>query len=72
MTKILAQIKVSRNGPGRPESWPKHLIGNHAYDSDTLRKHMDDLYIELICPHRKNKKKSKVWNCRKFRRYRKS
>ena len=69
--KVLAQIKVPRNGPGRPKSRPKRLIGDRAYDSDTLRKDLRDRQIELICPHRKNRKKPKVQDGRKLRRYRK-
>ena len=69
--KVLAQIKVPRNGPGRPKSNPKRLIGDRAYDSDKLRKDLRNRQIELICPHRKNRKKPKVQDGRKLRRYRK-
>jgi transposase len=69
--KVLAQIKVPRNGPGRPKSRPKRLIGDRAYDSDNLRKDLRNRHIELICPHRKNRKKPKVQDGRKLRRYRK-
>jgi transposase len=69
--KVLAQIKVPRNGPGRPKSRPKRLIGDRAYDSDALRKDLRDRHIELICPHRKNRKKPKAQDGRKLRRYRK-
>ena len=56
------------NGPGRPLSLPKRLIGDRADDSDILRKDLRDRHIELICPHRK---KLKVQDGRKLRRYRK-
>jgi transposase len=69
--KVLAQIKVPRNGPGRPKSRPKRLIGDRAYDSDALRKKLQDRKIELICPHRKNRKKPKLQDGRKLRRYKK-
>jgi transposase len=69
--KVLAQIKVPRNGPGRPKSRPKRLIGDRAYDSDALRKKLQDRRIELICPHRKNRKKPKLQDGRKLRRYKK-
>jgi len=65
----LAQIKVPRNGRGRPKSRPKRLIGDRAYDSDKLRKDLRNRQIELICPHRKNRKKPKVQDGRKLRRY---
>ena len=67
--KVLAQIRVPRNGPGRPKSRPKRLIGDRAYDSDKLRKDLRNRQIELICPHRKNRKKPKVQDGRKLRRY---
>jgi hypothetical protein len=63
--KVLTQIKVPRNGPGRPKSRPKRLIGDRAYDSDTLRKDLRDRNIELVCPHRKNRKKPKAQDGRK-------
>ena len=69
--KVLAQIKVPRNGSGRPKCRPKRLIGDRAYDSDALRKNLQDRKIELICPHRKNRKKPKLQDGRKLRRYRK-
>ena len=55
--KVLAQIKVPRNSPGRPKSNTKRLIGDRAYDSDKLRKDLYSCQIELICQHRKNRKK---------------
>jgi transposase len=69
--KVLAQIKVPINGPGRPKSNPKRLIGDRAYDSDKLRKDLRNRQIALIGPHRKNRKKPKVQDGRKLRRYRK-
>jgi len=35
--KVLAQIKMHRNGPGRPKSRPQRLIGDRAYENDILR-----------------------------------
>ena len=67
----MAQIKVPRNGPGRPKTRPKRLIADRAYDSDPLRKKLKKRQIDLICPHRKNRKKPKLQDGRKLRRYRK-
>jgi hypothetical protein len=36
--RVLAQIKMPRNGPGVLKSRPKRLKGDYAYDSETLRK----------------------------------
>lgn len=69
--QTLAQVKVPRKGPGRPKSRPKRLIADKGYDSDPLRKKLKKRGIELICPHRKNRKKPKTQDGRKLRRYRK-
>jgi transposase len=49
---------------------PEILIGDKAYDSDTLD---DDLLkkhgVEMIAPHRRNRTKPKTQDGRKLRRY---
>lgn len=50
---------------------PLKLIGDKAYDSDELRKELGCQQIELIAPHRSNRKKKKTQDGRKLRRYRK-
>jgi transposase len=35
---------------------PERIIGDKAYDSDELDEDLDEEYIELIAPHRKNRK----------------
>ena len=69
--KTLETVKVPRNGRGRPKKRPLRLIGDKAYDSDPLRKRLKELKIDLIVPHRKNRKKPKLQDGRKLRRYRK-
>jgi len=69
--QTLEQIKVPRNGPGRPKQRPERLIGDKAYDSDPLRKELKKRGIDLIAPHRKNRKKPKTQDGKKLRRYRK-
>ena len=49
----------------------KRLIADRAYDSEALRKRLADMEIDLICPHRRNRKKPKLQDGRKLRRYRK-
>ena len=51
------------------EELPKRLIADRAYDSDPLRKELSKKGIELICPHRRNRKKPKTQDGRKLRRY---
>jgi len=48
---------------------PARLIGDKAYDSDALAEDLARLGIELIAPHRKNRK-IKTQDGRPLRRYR--
>ena len=50
---------------GRPE----RLIGDKAYDSDPLDAELAERGIELIAPHRSNRKKPATQDGRKLRRY---
>ena len=51
---------------------PERLIGDKAYDSDELDEKLKKKYgIELIAPHKKNRKKKKTQDGRKLRRYKK-
>jgi transposase len=66
----LATIAVPRAGPGRPRQKPARLIVDKAYDSDPLRGRLARRGIELIAPHRRNRKKPRTQDGRKLRRYR--
>jgi transposase len=56
----------------------RHLIGEHsrrllydrAADCDALRDRLAADGIELICPHRKNRKRPRIQDGRSLRRYR--
>ena len=48
---------------------PKRLIGDKAYDSDSLDEALCEHDIEMIAPHRRNRKKKKTQDGRKLRRY---
>jgi transposase len=48
---------------------PEHLIGDKAYDSDPLDERLASQGIELIAPHRANRKKAKTQDGRPLRRY---
>jgi len=65
----LEQVAVPRKGRGRPRKNPTRLIYDKAADSDPLRDRLAKRGIELICPHRKNRKKPKRQDGRKLRRY---
>jgi transposase len=60
-TNTLAQMVV-------PEA-PQNLIGDNAYDSDKLDAELRQYGIELIAPHRSNRK-NKTQDLRRLRRYR--
>lgn len=49
---------------------PQRLIGDKAYDSDPLDERLlAERTIELIAPHKRNRKKQKTQDGRKLRRY---
>jgi len=54
---------------GRPRQNPVRLIYDRAADSDPLRKRLKKRGIELIAPHRKNRKQPPAQDGRKLRRY---
>jgi transposase len=49
---------------------PARLIGDKAYDSDPLDAELAEQGIELIAPHKSNRKKAATQDGRKLRRYR--
>jgi transposase len=48
---------------------PQRLIGDKAYDSDPLDNKLKKRKIDLIAPHKDNRKKKKTQDERKLRRY---
>ena len=48
---------------------PERLIGDRAYDSDPLDEALAERGIEMIAPHRRNRKKLRTQDGRKLRRY---
>ena len=48
---------------------PKNLVGDNAYDSDKLDATLKSYGIELISPHRSNRK-NRTQDLRRLRRYR--
>lgn len=67
----LKNVRVPRQGSGRPREKMPRLIYDRACDSDPLRNRLAERGIDLICPHRKNRVKPKTQDGRKLRRYRK-
>lgn len=62
---LVQQTLASRYIKGKP----KKLIGDKAYDSDPLDVELAKDDIEMIAPHRRNRKKAKTQDGRKLRRY---
>ena len=48
---------------------PERLVGDKAYDSDPLDESLLEQGIEMLAPHRRNRKKRKTQDGRKLRRY---
>ena len=48
---------------------PENLIGDRAYDSDKLDEELREEGVEMIAPHRKNRKRKKTQDGRRLRRY---
>ena len=51
------------------EAKPENLIGDRAYDSDKLDEQLRKDGIEMISPHKVNRKKHKTQDGRRLRRY---
>jgi transposase len=50
---------------------PQRLVCDKAYDSDALRQRLqNERGIEVICPHRKNRRRAALQDGRPLRRYR--
>ena len=63
--KLVGKTVTRRFTDERPEK----MIGDKAYDSDLLDKEMKRLEIEMIAPHKVNRKKARTQDGRKLRRY---
>lgn len=62
---LIEPLVEKRAARGRP----KRLIYDKAADSDPLRTALGRRRIELICPHRRNRKRAPTQDGRKLRRY---
>jgi transposase len=63
--KLVEQTVTERFTDERPSK----IIGDKAYDSDPLDEQLKKLGIELIAPHKANRKKAKTQDGRVLRRY---
>lgn len=51
------------------EEQPERLIGDKAYDSDPLDERLETYGIQMIAPHRENRKQPATQDGRPLRRY---
>ena len=66
----LDNLAVRPAGGGADAPQPRRLVCDKGYDSDPLRDRLQmERDIELVCPHRKNRKRPATQDGRKLRRY---
>ena len=64
-------IEATLDETALPEDHRGHLVADRAYDSDPLRDRLEERGLELVCPHKINRRKPKRQDGRTLRRYRK-
>jgi transposase len=71
LERTLDNLDVAAANDGEPPPQPQRLVGDKSYDSDGLRERLLlERDIELVCPHRRNRKRAPLQDRRKLRRYR--
>lgn len=70
-TKLVEPVLEQLNESGSPSLWPEIIIADKAYDSDALRAVTASVGIDLLAPHRRNRRPERCTNDgRRMRRYR--
>ena len=70
LERTLDNVQVQPAAEGEPAPKPERLVCDKGYDSDGLRERLlFDRDIDLICPHRKNRKRPALQDRRKLKRY---
>ncbi len=67
--EVTLAIPALADCKARTGRFPRRLIVDRAYDADPLRHLMRNLGGELICPHRRNRKRASLQDGRALRRY---
>jgi transposase len=71
LERALDQIDVLPDDGRRRPPQPERLVCDKGYDSDGLRERLlSERGIELVCPHRRNRRRPPLQDGRKLRRYR--
>ena len=60
---------VHSGGARSRRAQPEHLLYDKAADSDPLRERLEDRGVELVTPHRKNRRRAPRQDGRALRRY---
>jgi len=63
-------VEITLDKTTLPENHEGYIVADRAYDSDPLRDRLEDRGLELVCPHKINRRKPKRQDGRKLRRYR--
>jgi transposase len=70
-TKLIEPVLEQLINTGCPTLWPEIIIADKAYDSDPLRAVTASVGIQLLAPHRRNRRPESCTNDgRRMRRYR--
>jgi transposase len=70
LEQTLDNIAVAPADAGGGPPQPERLVCDKGYDSDGLRERLlFERDIDLVCPHRKNRKRVPLQDGRKLRRY---
>lgn len=69
LEQTLGETVVQPHDRRRKPPQPKRLIADRAYDSDAHRQRLMQRGIELICPHRRGRKRPATQDGRPLRRY---
>ena len=69
LERTLDNIDVQPAPGTEQQPQPQRLVCDKGYDSDGLRQRLTERGIELVCPHRRNRKRPPLQDRRKLRRY---
>ena len=70
LEQTLDNVRVQPAADGEPAPKPERVVCDKGYDSDGLRERLlFERDIELVCPHRKGRKRPALQDGRKLRRY---
>jgi len=66
----LQRTVIPRDALNGTKGQPPRLIVDRAYDSDPLRWRLAQRGIEMVCPHRRRRRRASLQDGRTLRRYR--